>query len=220
VFTEADVDYWIVRCPSECQHWNSSFENSKRVFKSQTRYCSKGIFHCRKVNGEMYVRERLVYSPTTGCVYCFVCTLFQPSTSALSSDGFSDWRNISVENSKVHRTALLTYLSRKRGGSTLNSKLAENIKAEQQYWRSVLERVIADICTLAERGLAFRGSNETFGSVDNGNYLGILELIGKFDPFLANHIKQHKNRAPGITSYLSKRICDEIIILMANKVRE
>ena len=136
VFTEADVDYWIAKGPSECQHWNSSFENSKRVFKNQTRYCSKSIFHSRKVNGEMYVREWLVYSPTTGCVYCFVCTLFQPSTSALSSEGFSDWRNLSVikshENSEVHRTALLTYLSRKRG-STLNSKLAENIKAEQQY---------------------------------------------------------------------------------------
>lgn len=159
----------------------------------------------------MYVREWLVYSPTTGCVYRFVCTLFQPSTSALFSEGFSDWRNLSVikshENSEVHRTALLMYLSRKCG-STLNSKLAENIKAEQQCWRSVLERVIAAICTLAEGGLAFRGSNETFGSVDNGNYLEILELIGEFDLFLANHIKQHKNRGYGIPSYLSKRICD------------
>ena len=57
------------------------------------------------------------------------------------------------------------------------------IKAEQQYWRHVLERVIAVICTLAERGLAFRGEDETFGSPNNGNYLGLLELLAKFDHF-------------------------------------
>jgi len=36
--------------------------------------------------------------------------------------------------------------------------------------------------------LALRGSNEIVGSRDNGNYLGILELIGQFDPFLSQHI--------------------------------
>jgi hypothetical protein len=41
---------------------------------------------------------------------------------------------------------------------------------------------------MAERSLPFRGDKETFGS-HSGNILGLLELIAKFDPFLANHIK-------------------------------
>ncbi|CAM1326808.1 Uncharacterised protein r2_g3576 [Pycnogonum litorale] len=94
------------------------------------------------------------------------------------------------------------------------------MKKEQEYWRHVLERVIAVVCTLAERGLAFRGSNEKFGSPHNGNFLGLLELIALFDPFLANHIELYGNRGSGTSSYLSKRICDEIIQLMANKVRK
>ena len=46
-----------------------------------------------------------------------------------------------------------------------------------------MERITAVICTLAERGLPFRGNNEQFGSPNNDNYLGLLELLAKFDPF-------------------------------------
>ena len=46
-----------------------------------------------------------------------------------------------------------------------------------------MERIAAVICTLAERGFSFRGNNEQFGSPNNDNYLGLLKLVAKFDPF-------------------------------------
>ena len=110
------------------------------------------------------------------------------------------------ENSEKHRNAMLTYLTRKRG-RTLTSKLEEQTKAEQQYWRYVVERVIAVICNLAERSLPFRGDNERFGSQNNGNYLGLLELVAQFDPFLLALINRYKNSGSGNPSYLSKTIC-------------
>ncbi|GIY32745.1 hypothetical protein CEXT_504571 [Caerostris extrusa] len=67
------------------------------------------------------------------------------------------------ENSEIHRNAMLTYLTRAKG-KTLTSKLEEEIRKEQQFWRYVIERVFAVICTLAERGLPFRGDNEKFGT--------------------------------------------------------
>ena len=67
---------------------------------------------------------------------------------------------------------------------------------------------------LAQRGLSFRGSQETFGSNSNGNYLGALELIAKFDPFLAQHIQKYGGAGKGIASYLSKTTCEELIELM------
>lgn len=50
---------------------------------------------------------------------------------------------------------------------------------------------------LAERNLAFRGTEENIGNkcVHNGNILGIVELFGEFDPVLDTHlqkIKTHK----------------------------
>lgn len=47
----------------------------------------------------------------------------------------------------------------------------------RQYWQGVLQRVIAVIKFLGERGLAFRGNDDMLQSQHNGNYSGILELI-------------------------------------------
>ena len=85
---------------------------------------------------------------------------------------------------------MLTYLTRKRG-YTLTSKLEEQIKAEQQYWWHVMKRITAVTCTLAERGLPFRGDNTQFGSPNNGNYLGLVDLVAEFDPFLLAHINRY-----------------------------
>ena len=65
---------------------------------------------------------------------------------------------------------------------------------------------------LSERGLAFRGDNEKIGSEYNGNYLGMLELIAKFDPFHNEHIENFGNKGSGHISYLSHHICDEFIL--------
>jgi len=72
---------------------------------------------------------------------------------------------------------------------------------------------------LSERALAFRGSTEEFGRKDNGNYLGTLELLAKFDPFLANHIEKFGNKGRGNVSYLSSTICEEFINILAEKVK-
>ena len=67
---------------------------------------------------------------------------------------------------------------------------------------------------LLSRGLAFRGEDEILGSQHNGNYLGILELLAQFDPFLSSHLAKYGNQGRGKPSYLSSTICDEIIQIM------
>ena len=57
------------------------------------------------------------------------------------------------------------------------------------------------ICTLIEKNLAFRGSNESFGKESNGNFIGLLELISKFDPFLSEHVEYYGNVGSGKTNY-------------------
>ena len=171
------------------------------MYKKQSRFCIKALFHSTKVNGETHSREWLVYSPAKRQIYCFVCKLFpnHASSSASASDGFDDWHNSypihAHKNSEKHRNATLTYLTRKRG-YTFTSKLEEQIKAKQQYWWHVMERISAVICTLAERGLPFRENNEQFGSPNNDNYLGLLELVAKFDPFflLISNVMENRNQ--------------------------
>ena len=56
------------------------------------------------------------------------------------------------------------------------------------------------------------------GSNNNGNFLGIIELLAQFDPFLADHLSRFDSPGRGNVSYLSATTCNEFIVLMAKKV--
>lgn len=83
------------------------------------------------------------------------------------------------------------------------------------YWRQILNRIVSAVKFLGSRGLAFRGKNQTIGSKQNGNYLGILELISEYDPLLSSHLSRYGNKGKGRASYLSANICNELILLIA-----
>ncbi|GFU00285.1 zinc finger MYM-type protein 1 [Trichonephila clavipes] len=72
----------------------------------------------------------------------------------------------------------------------VDKQLQEQIKKDIEYYHNVLKRVIAVVKYLAVRGLAFRGTEEVFGSPHNGNFMGALELLAEFDPFTREHIEQ------------------------------
>ena len=78
--------------------------------------------------------------------------------------------------------------------------------------------MVSVIRFLASRGLPFRGENHISGSAKNSNYLGILELLSEFDPFLEEHLKQYGNHGKGNPSCLSANICEEFIELMRQQV--
>ena len=93
----------------------------------------------------------------------------------------------------------------------IDVELDKQSEKGKDYWIRVLNRIVAVIRFLAERGLAFRGETEIIGSPRNGNYLGCIELLSKFDPFLAEYLRRHGNPGKGNVSYLSSTICDEFI---------
>ena len=70
---------------------------------------------------------------------------------------------------------------------------------------------------LTERRLALRGDNEVLGSSHNGNFLGCMELIAQFDPFLAKHLSDYGNADRRNPSYISSTIVDEFVEVMATK---
>lgn len=115
---------------------------------------------------------------------------------------------------------MAAWLARSNSSSTIDKELVKHLVTQTAYWTEVLRRVVVVIKLLAERSLAFRGSEEVFGSPRNGNYMGVLEAIAQFDPFLEEHIKRYGNKGKGHPAYLSKTICDEFIELMAKAVKD
>lgn len=114
---------------------------------------------------------------------------------------------------------MLTYLARKRS-QTLASKLEKQIKQGKNIGDRFFREFFSTVSLLTGRGLAFTRDYEVFGSPNNGNFLGLLELIAKCDPLLRAHINQPGNKRPRQQSYLSKTICQEVFLLLANKVQD
>ncbi|XP_067139853.1 zinc finger MYM-type protein 1-like [Centruroides vittatus] len=65
----------------------------------------------------------------------------------------------------------------------------------------------------------FRGKNEVFFSENNGNYIGALEYLSEFDPFLREHMKKYANCGTGTINYLSSTICDEFISIISKDLQ-
>lgn len=181
------------------------------------------LFYCKLKNGEEIDREWMLYSPSTGSIYCFVCRLFSSKAAQFSSIGFDDWKNsisrVKIhEGSSEHKNCLLLYSKRKNMKGCLDTKLMKQFSSEKMYWENILRRLISVIKFIASRGLAFRGENQNLGCTENGIYLGILELISEYDPFLKNHLQTYGNKGRGQTSYLSANICEELIEIMGKAV--
>uniref|UniRef100_A0A672HX76 TTF-type domain-containing protein n=1 Tax=Salarias fasciatus TaxID=181472 RepID=A0A672HX76_SALFA len=216
----------IERGPSSSQNRRAKYPASTRDcgLGGRTRSLTNDMMCSRLPNGQLAPRERVVYSPSTGQIFCFACKLFGATKNAFV-DGFCDWKHPHLvltthEKSPVHMSNMLTLMQRMSGTGAINSALVKQTSEVREYWRNVLQRVVAVITFLGERGLAFRGNDELLGSPHNGNYLGVLELISQFDPFLAEHRNRHGLKGRGSVSYLSSTICEEFIDMMGEKTRQ
>ena len=159
------------------------------------------MFFREQLNGEKVSRDWLCYSPTTGKLFCANCKLFARAqeTSQLATTGYADWRHAARdlsrhENSPLHIKSIESILQRRLTGERIDQSLTEQYESEKTYWRKVLQRIVSVIKMLAARGQPFRGHVEIIGFVHNGNYLGCLELLSGYDPFLAKHIKNMETK--------------------------
>ena len=149
----------------------------------------------------------MLYSETTGMVYCSICKLFADRETHFTS-GFNDWKHINQlhEMKTASHTGMLSAVSFETKNARVDYSFLVQIDKEKVHWRAVLKRVVVVVKFLCKRGLPLRGRNEVFGSPQNGNFLGLLELLAQFDDFLADHIRRFGNSGSGVPPYLSSTI--------------
>jgi len=76
---------------------------------------------------------------------------------------------------------------------------------------------------LASSGLRYQGSRSNIGEVNNGNFLGILELLGRYDEVTRDHlatVKKYQIKGEsmkGKTYYFSWMSQNEFISLCGEK---
>lgn len=179
---DGDREKYLKKGYEYFQNRNANFQASLRKYNNQNRFISNSLFTRVLANGEKHDRKWLMYSESTGCVFCYVCKLFSTNANEESKfvkNGFSNWKKAKEmvnlhENSQEHKNCMITWLSRTNESNLINKDLAQMVENEIHYWTDVLKRVVTVIRFLAERGLAFRGEDEVIGSANNGNYMGLL----------------------------------------------
>jgi hypothetical protein len=97
-----------------------------------TRYISLSVFYRTLSNGEKYDRKWLLYSPSKGLIFCFVCKLFGSLRDNLFvSIGFDKWKKSNRigehENSIAHRDATTKWLLRTDTTRSINKEMCRLI---------------------------------------------------------------------------------------------
>lgn len=180
----------------------------------------------RLPNGEHIKRTWIIYSKSSDSVFCFCCKLFNNGLGSLATNGNNDWKNISNilkrhEKSPIHKKSYEDWKeleARFKSGKTIDDINQSNIKIETEHWKNVLKRIIALIKTISSQNLALRGKSDKLYSHNNGNFLKFIEYLSMFDPIMKEHIRRISSEEIHC-HYLGKDIQNEVIQLLANKIR-
>jgi len=198
-------------------------DDSKRKF-------NKNLYKRNLINGEKTDRVWLVYSITKNCVFCYSCKLFSyenPHLNHLSTIGTNDWKHvpeklITHERSVQHFKSIEAWTELKKRilkEKSVNQQHLSIIEKEKIHWKNVLNRILSVIHYLAAHNDAFRGSSDVLYTKSNGKFLGLIEMLAKFDPVIKEHVNRIQNNETHV-HYLGHRIQDEIINMMANEIKQ
>jgi hypothetical protein len=157
--------------------------------------------YCRKTaNGESYLRTWLVYSESSNKTFCICCKLFssnQPK-SCLASDSSCNWKHLHEylrghEHSPQHLKNYFQWFDmwkRLDAWNAIDQELQHAIVKERDYWKLVLYRLCSIVLYLYKNNLAFRGENDKLCTPNNGNFLGLVKLLSKYDVTMHEHVRR------------------------------
>ncbi|CAH2015699.1 unnamed protein product [Acanthoscelides obtectus] len=147
----------------------------------------------------------MAYSLVKESLFCFCCRLFGVVDKAgfNSINGFKKWWKLNPkvlehESSSAHNDNFNKWKSlevRLQVGATIDKQEQNMIVKEEQKLRLVLVRILDIIRFLAKQNLALRGHREIMKENDaenRGNFLGLVHLLGKYDPVLCEHLTKLK----------------------------
>ncbi|XP_021851396.2 uncharacterized protein [Spinacia oleracea] len=139
---------------------------------------------------------------------------------------YNDWSHVCVRL-KEHETSVDHVLNmtiwcelrhRLQNNETIDKVAQEQFGKENEHWKNLIVRIIAIVKYLGKNNLAFRGTNERLYESSNGNFLGLIEMLAGFDPVIIEHVHRI-NSGKIYHHYLSHDIQNELILLLASKIR-
>ena len=173
-------------------------------------------------------KDWLEYSPEKDLAYCFPCYLFGNANSkgkAFTVDGFNRWgkvtgkkcallKHVGGSNSE-HNFAMEKLKILKNSSQHIDIQLEKQSSGQIARNRFKLQVSIDSVKWLAFQACAFRGHNERPDSENRGNFLELMNLLGRYNKDVEALVKSPHGNA----SYTSPLIQKEILSIIADKVR-
>ncbi|XP_025832224.1 zinc finger MYM-type protein 1-like isoform X2 [Agrilus planipennis] len=125
------------------------------------------------------------------------------------------------ENSTFHKKCYLSWIEaelRLKIGKTIDCQEQHLIRKETTRWNNVLSRLMHITLYLAENNMAFRGTSDKLYTPNNGKFLGLVQLLAKFDLVMQEHLRLAM-KGDVSDHYCGKDIQNELIELMGEKVK-
>ena len=208
--------------------------NDKGDLPKQPAFCNfpARLFgtKCRSFNPDWYRSHRwLEYSVERDAAFCFPCRMFAPRSGrtdpAFTRNGFRDWKHATGERgslnehrrSATHKESVVTWEQFKlnvQHGTTIGQRLdnlGRKIVKENRHYVKTLAEIILH-CAMQD--VAMRGHDESEHSLNPGNFLSLLKLIGGHDEVVRKRLEE----GPGNAKYTAPEIQNELLDLMAEMV--
>lgn len=214
----------------------------KELPRDGKRAFPRVVLDSKLANGETVPRDWLSWSESTQSLHCFPCRLFgsvdipdSKKSVLMTRDGWKkeySWRKLydklpNHERSTNHRRCYMKWREMERSlkkSTDIASRLDSELIKKTQHWKELLQRILSVVLLLAERGLPFRGESSKIGDTNNGNFLGILELLSKYDPLLREHVtkvRQSQEEGKGLQAhYLSPESQNDFIEACSARVTQ
>ncbi|CAJ0943560.1 unnamed protein product [Ranitomeya imitator] len=187
----------------------SNEEELKQMVKSlpkdvDDRSFSDFLLYAKSSNGrEKFIRDWLRWSPSKKVMYCFTCMAFSDDKRSIlcRKEGFnpmvSKWHRLYLklpehEHSALHRKHYWSWRTRQKAqvGHGVDFEMQRSLAKEAERLVALLERLLDVTLHLASRNMAFRGTSQRIGDLHNGNFLGTLEILSRYDSVLKEHLEK------------------------------
>ena len=169
--------------------------------------------------------EWLEYSIKLDACYCFVCFWFRGDLSSqlTSPKGWSSWKDSDRlqkhRDGKKHENASQLYIEYKSRlltahqiGTIIWSANTAEIQENREYVTAICDVLL--LC--ARQNLPLRGHQESADSLNRGNFLEIISLLGKYNNTIGDKLKY----SPKNAIYTSPDIQNELLSIMATKIQQ
>lgn len=197
------------------------FDVSKKARSFHESYYNKVLF-----DGTVVRRSWLSYSVSLNRVFCITCKIFglpKALRSSFASEGNQDFHNIK-RNIEKHETAiehLQAEISRGlyANNNRIDAQIVHSANRKVCENREILKVIIDVLLYLARQNIAFRGHDESFLSINQGNFLELVKVISQYHPIMQQHLDKIQNKKKNRLTYMSHDTQNCLLKILAEQIR-